>query len=432
MSCTDDSTRALSDAGDLVRVAETRHPRRLAPSPPGPSRDGLRAPLAPLGTRPGLVRTTTPARPDDRDHPLRVAIIAPPWVPVPPPAYGGTEAVLDCLARGMDAAGHEVLLFTTGDSTCPVPSKWIRDAAAGTVNASAATELHHVVHAYRAVQEWGADIVHDHTLTGPIYARELDVPVVTTNHGPFAGELGDYYRAIAGRVPIIAISHHHARSAGDLRVAAVIHHGLDVDAVPVGSGDGGYALFLGRMNADKGVHTAIEIARRAGVPLKIAAKLREPAELEYFETRVKPLLGGDIEYVGEVGGALKQDLIGRAMCLLNPIAWPEPFGMVMIEALAAGTPVVATAHGSVPEIVIDGVTGFIRDDLDELVEAVQSLHLLDRATCRRDAVVRFSTERMVAEHVEAYRAVIAGHRFRRRRHGAARPSGAVTADGARA
>jgi len=459
MSCTDD-TRVGSDPtgrmiradGELTRAADARHPRRLVPSPQGPPRDGV-VPAVPTArsTRPAVELRPSPTgrvdgrdwrrgldRPDldgdDPDRPLRVAIIAPPWVPVPPPAYGGTEAVLDCLARGLQAAGHEVLLFATGDSTCPVPTRWVREEAAGTVNAGAATELHHVVHAYQAVQEWGADIVHDHTLTGPIYARDLDIPVITTNHGPFAGELGDYYRAIAGRVPVIAISHHHAASAGDLRVAAVIHHGLDVDAVPIGSGDGGYALFLGRMNADKGVHTAADVARRAGIPLKIAAKLREPAELDYFQQYVEPLLGDGVEYLGEVGGAAKQELIGNAMCLLNPIAWPEPFGMVMIEALAAGTPVIATPHGSVPELVIDGVTGFIRDDIDGLVDALRSVHTLDRTACRRDAAERFSTERMVADHVQAYRAAIAGQRFRRRRHGVARPqpAGAAAVDGVRA
>jgi hypothetical protein len=182
---------------------------------------------------------------------VRIAIVAPPWVPVPPPAYGGTEAVLDNLARGLLEAGHDVLLFATGDSTCAAPTAWALEGAAGTVDSGSATELYHVVHAYDVIREWGADIVHDHTLVGPVYGQRFEVPVVTNNHGPFDGELGALYRAIADTVPVIAISHHHAESAGGMPIAAVIHHGVDVDSFPLGTGDGGHALFLGRMSPDK-------------------------------------------------------------------------------------------------------------------------------------------------------------------------------------
>jgi len=343
---------------------------------------------------------------------LRIAIIAPPWVPVPPPAYGGTETVLDNLARGLQAAGHEVLLYATGDSTCEVPTGWAREHAAGTVGTGPATELHHVVNAYVTVLEWGPDVVHDHTLVGPVYAPRFGVPVVTTNHGPFDGELGDYYRAIGATVPIIAISQHQASRAVDTPIAAVIYHGLDVDAFPVGAGDGGYALFLGRMCAEKGVDAAARIARAAGVPLRIAAKMREPAERAYFERSVAPLLDGDVEFVGEVGAAEKVDLLARAVCLLNPLAWPEPFGMVMVEALACGTPVVATPCGSVPELVEDGTTGFVRAAEADLADTVRRAGDLDRARCRKEAAERFSTKRMVAEHVALYQAVVVHSRPR--------------------
>jgi glycosyltransferase involved in cell wall biosynthesis len=345
--------------------------------------------------------------PRHRTRPLRVAIVAPPWLAVPPSTYGGTEAVLDNLARGLQDAGHDVLLYATGDSTCEVPTRWILEEAAGTVATGSATELHHVINAYDAISEWQPDIVHDHTLVGPVYARRFAVPVVTTNHGPFDGELADLYGAIAASVPIIAISRHHATRAGDIPVAAVIHHGLDVDARPLGSGDGGYALFLGRMSADKGVDRAIRVARRAGVPLRIAAKMREPAEVAYFHDAVEPLLGGDVQFIGEVGGGDKLDLLGDAVCLLNPLAWPEPFGMVMIEALACGTPVVATPCGSVPELIVDGVTGFIRSGEGNLARALARIGELDRGMCRKDAAERFSTERMVAEHVNFYESVLA-------------------------
>jgi glycosyltransferase involved in cell wall biosynthesis len=298
------------------------------------------------------------------------------------------------------------LLFATGDSTCPVPTRWARPSAAGTVDTGSATELHHVVHAYDEIIAWNADLVHDHTLVGPVYAGRYELPVVTTNHGPFEGELGDFYRAIGDTVPIIALSRPHATSAGDIPIAAVIHHGVDVDELPSGPGDGDYALFLGRMSATKGVHVAARVARAAGTPLRIAAKMREPAERAYFREAVEPLLGDGVEYLGEVSGQEKLELLAGATCLLNPLAWPEPFGMVMIESLACGTPVVATPCGSVPDLIDDGVTGFVRDSEDELAQALGQVQDLDRKMCRKVASDRFSSSGMVARHVELYRSIV--------------------------
>lgn len=335
---------------------------------------------------------------------MRLALIAPPWIPVPPPAYGGTEAVLDTLAQGLQAAGHDVLLYTTGDSRCPVPTAWTYDTARGIEACGAAVELRHVIDGYQAARDWGADVVHDHTLVGPVYAeRFADLAVVTTNHGEFNPELAALYRAVADRVPVVAISHHQASTAGDIPIAAVIHHGVDLARLPVGSGQGGYALFLGRMSPTKGVDIAARVARQAGVPLRIAAKMREPAEHDYFVERVRPLLGGDIEYVGEVGGSDKLGLLAGAGCLLNPIAWAEPFGMVMIESLACGTPVVATPCGAAPEIVDDGVTGYLRHDQRALAAVLASAFELDRDACRRAVKERFSASRLVEDHVALYR-----------------------------
>jgi glycosyltransferase involved in cell wall biosynthesis len=336
---------------------------------------------------------------------LRIAVVAPPWVAVPPIAYGGTETVLDGLARALQFAGHDVQLFATGDSTCPVPSSWVFEHAPGIEAARPAAELRHVVNAY----DWiagEADVVHDHTLVGPVYGQQFATPVVTTNHGPFDADMADYYRAIAPRVPIIAISHHQASTAGRTPVAAVIHHGVDLARFPVGDGAGGYALFLGRMSPDKGVHTAVAVARAAGVPLKIACKMEEPAELEYYRAVVAPRLGPDVEFVGEVGGKQKLDLLAGARCLLNPIAWPEPFGMVMIEAMACGTPVVATPMGAVCEVVDHGVTGFVGTTNADLAMAVLAAGDLDRDGCRRVAAERFSTARMAADHVRLYESVV--------------------------
>lgn len=342
---------------------------------------------------------------------MRIVLIAPPWVAVPPPAYGGTEAVLDSLAQGLVAAGHEVLLYTTGDSTCPVPKAWVLDEAVGVGTAGSATELRHVIKAYERVLEWQPDVVHDHTLIGPVYSGKFEnLAVVTTNHGPFDSELGDFYRDIGPRVPIIAISEHQASTARDTPIAAVIHHGIPTDRYHFGPGDGGYALFLGRMCMEKGVHTAAAVARAAGMPLRIAAKLREPAEHEYFKTFVAPLLGHGIDFLGEIEEKEKIELLGKARCLLNPIDWPEPFGMVMVEALACGTPVVSRHRGSVPEIVDDGRTGFLRETNQELVDALGNLDRIDRAECRAVAVERFSVEAMVNHHLTLYLEVSDRHR----------------------
>jgi glycosyltransferase involved in cell wall biosynthesis len=226
--------------------------------------------------------------------------------------------------------------------------------------------------------------------------------VVTTNHGPFNAELIDHYRVLAERISVIAISHHQASTATDVPVAAVIHHGVGLDDFPVGPGGGGYALFLGRMHPGKAPHVAARIAREAGFPLRIAAKMSEPAERAYFESMVRPLLGEDVTFIGEVDRQAKLELLAGADCLLNPIAWPEPFGMVMIEALACGTPVITTPFGAAPEIVEDGVVGYVRADEAGLVSAITRVHEIDRGACRRIVEERFSVEVMVAKHVAVY------------------------------
>lgn len=332
---------------------------------------------------------------------MRIAIVAPPWLPVPPPAYGGTENVLDTLARGLRSIGHEVLLCAPGDSTCPVPLAAFYERALGMGPATSLDEIRHVIHAYSQAE--GFDVVHDHTLVGPLQSASFPaLPVVTTNHGPFGADLIDLYRSVSRRMPVIAISEHHAASAVGVRIAAVIHHGVELAQFPMGAGGGGYALFLGRMHPGKAPHVAALVARTAGMPLRIAAKMREPAEQAYFDTAVRPLLGTDVEYVGEVDRAAKMELLAGANCLLNPIAWPEPFGMVMLEALACGTPVLATPAGSAPEIVVDGEVGFLRSTQGGLVAALERIGDIDRAACRRHVQRHFSSEKMVASHVALY------------------------------
>jgi glycosyltransferase involved in cell wall biosynthesis len=340
---------------------------------------------------------------------IRIGILAPPWLPVPPPKYGGTESVIDRLARGLAAAGHEVRLWTTGDSSCPVPHGSVFATARTDLIGTGVLELQHDIEGYEWLAGQGCDLVHDHTMIGP-FARIGGMPVITTSHGPFdVPETRTIFRRLARSIPIIAVSRDQASVAARLgiHVSHVIHHGIDVAAVPEGDGGGDdrgpYLVFLGRMNPAKGIVEAIAVARATGVRLLIAAKMREPLEFAYYDDIVAPRCRDGIEYLGEVGSADKYRLLGGATALLNPIQWPEPFGLVMIEALATGTPVISTRRGAAPEIVRHGRTGFLCDDHDSLVRAVRSADRLDRRECRADMARRFSVETMVARHVTAYR-----------------------------
>jgi glycosyltransferase involved in cell wall biosynthesis len=331
---------------------------------------------------------------------MDIALIAPPWLPVPAPAYGGTEAVVDELARGLQAAGHQVLLVAHPDSACPVPLASVIPAEDSVRMGRASIELENAIGAYDLVQH--SDVVHDHTLAGPIYsARFPNLPVVTTNHGPFSRTMNAVYGAAVPRVGLVAISKSHA-STTHLPIDAVVYHGVNVDDFPEGSGDGGYVALLGRMAPDKGVHRAIEIARAAGIPLRIAAKMREPREEAYFDEFVRPHLGDDVIFLGEVDAAGKRELLASARALLNPISWAEPFGMAMLEALACGTPVVGCPQGAAPEIVEHGLTGFLSDVDAELVTGLLSLDRIDRGMCRQRADERFSVARMVEGYLRVY------------------------------
>ena len=331
---------------------------------------------------------------------MNIGIIAPTWLPIPAPAYGGTETVIDTLARGLQAAGHDVLLVTHPDSTCPVRRTSVVLAGDTVRMGRASIELEHALGAYERVQ--GCDVVHDHTLAGPVIAaRYPDLPVVATNHMPFTRTMTAIFGAAVPHVGLIAISHSHAATT-QLPIAAVVHHGVELADFPVGDGGGGYIAVLSRMAPDKGIHRAIAIAKAAGMPLRIAAKMREPREIEYFQQYVEPELTDDIQYVGELGNDDKRSLLAGAVALLNPIMWPEPFGMAMVEAMACGTPVIGCPRGAAPEIVAHGVTGFLSDDDNDLVRALRTASRLDRSACRQRVADYFSAERMIDGHVRVY------------------------------
>lgn len=395
-------SRSLPEQSSMASAAHRSSPGRPAES----STAELHA--RPVFGEPGIRRIGltphephTPAATGDR---LRIGLLAPPWLPVPPIGYGGTEAVVDRLARGFQKAGHHVVLFAAPGSSCPVDTRSVVSFEARDLGA-AVTEVRHVLAGYEAFGD--CDVVHDHTLAGLLEStRHPAVPTVTTCHGPLAGDLRDIYARVARRLPVIAISHAQALQAPEIPVAAVIHHGLDVDEFPMGTGSGGYLLFLGRMSPEKGAHRAIDIAEKAGIPLVLAAKMREPAERQYFDEFVRPALGHGAEYIGEVAGAEKLRLLGDAVALLNPIRWAEPFGLVMVEALACGTPVLTHPVGAAPEIVDHARTGFLCGSDEELAAAASLASGLDRSRCRDAVLRRFSTARMVDRHLSLFDKVL--------------------------
>ncbi|MBA3565529.1 MAG: glycosyltransferase family 4 protein [Actinomycetota bacterium] len=343
---------------------------------------------------------------------MNVGLICPVWFPVPPEAYGGTERVVALLADGLVDAGHDVTLFASGDSQTrarlesvfqTAPSEWIGHTY---------WEMQHTVHAIRKGSEF--DVVHDHTgLLGLALGGLLSVPFCHTVHGPLDGGPGRFYENVVELAPkakLISISMNQRKPKQDLPWIANCPNALDLSVYPFRRKSGGdYLLFLGRMSPDKGAHRALAVALETGLPLKIAAKCREPLEIRYFDEFIRPHLGESIEYVGEVGHADKVELLMGARALIFPIDWEEPFGLVVIEAMACGTPVIATRRGAVPEILEHGRTGVIvdryRDMEDEAV--LECADSLDPVVLRREVEERFSPEHMVANYVAAYEATIA-------------------------
>jgi glycosyltransferase involved in cell wall biosynthesis len=252
------------------------------------------------------------------------------------------------------------------------------------------------------------------------------MPTVITAHGPVDGELGDYYRALGDRIRLVAISSSQQSKDPSLPWMGTVHNAIPVREYPYRPDKKeDFALFLGRMSPEKAPDLAIEVARRAGLPVVIAAKCNEKAEHLYAKEQVMPLLrkaGSSAEWIGEADTATKKDLLARARCLLFPIQWDEPFGIVMVEAMACGTPVVALRRGSVPEVVVHGRTGYVCDTFDEMVQATGSIGAIDPAACRRHALAQFDVGRMVDAYELIYRRVLAEHTKARHREALSLPT----------
>jgi glycosyltransferase involved in cell wall biosynthesis len=341
---------------------------------------------------------------------LRIAQLAPTYERVPPAAYGGTELVVHLITEELVRRGHDVTLFASGDSrtsarlrsVTPAPFRY-GDVVDGVRHA----EYLQLANAQACFLEAAAgeyDIVHNHAgIEGLVLAATSRTPVLTTNHNPFVPQTRQIWDAYPWA--------HHAVSAASAATfpsrgaLPPIHHGIDVASFSFGERPEGYLLFLGRFMPDKGAVRAIEAARLAGRRLILAGKV-DAADADHFATRIQPAIDGDrIRYVGEADAIAKRRLLAGADALLFPIEWDEPFGLVMIEALASGTPVIGFRRASVPEIVEDGLTGFVVDDVAAMAAAFERLEGIDRRHCRREAERRFSVARMVDDYVGHYELV---------------------------
>ena len=335
-------------------------------------------------------------------------MLAPPWFAVPPSGYGGIEWIVWLLADGLVDHGHDVTLFASGDSHTKAKLASVFDRAPSEQIGRSLPDLRHILACYERAEEF--DVINDHTgPLGAVLGELLSTPVVHTVHGPLDGEPGDVYESIgrvAPSVGLISISLNQRRPKPDLNWIANVPNALDLEHYPCKPHRGDYLLFLGRFNHEKGAHRAVAVAMELGLPLKLAGKMREPREKEYFAEFVEPHLGNGIEYLGEVNHGTKVELLQNARCTLFPIEWEEPFGLVMIESMACGTPVIATRQGAVPEVIGDGTGGVIVDHWHDIPAALEQADAIEPTECRRFAEEQFAPDRMVADYERAYQEAI--------------------------
>ncbi|MDQ0578374.1 glycosyltransferase family 4 protein [Streptomyces rishiriensis] len=344
-----------------------------------------------------------------RIPPLNIAMISTPWFELPPAGYGGTEAMCAALVDGLVELGHQVTVIGVGHNGTLGRFVATYETPQGDHLGSVGPEVVHAARAAGTLASLRPDVIHDHSTAGPLQARRRRAPTVVTAHGPVSGVTGEYYRALGDTVHLVAISRAQQAQAPDILWSGQIYNAVRTADYPYRLRKGRHALFLGRLAADKGVHLAIDAARRADMPILIAGACNDPAERAYVDAEVRPRLGEDARWIGEADHATKLGLLADARCLVFPICWEEPFGMVMVEAMACGTPVVALRRGSVPEIVDDGVTGFICDRPEQLPAALRSVDRLSPQACRERVCNRFDTLNMASAYQTLYR-LLAGDR----------------------
>jgi glycosyltransferase involved in cell wall biosynthesis len=336
---------------------------------------------------------------------MRIAEVAPPWLSVPPKGYGGIEWVVALLADGLVERGHDVTLFATGDSRTEAKLDYVFQVAPGPpfINDIFYDTLHSL-HSFRDVSAF--DLFHVHSpFSALAMAAAIDCAAVHTVHGAFTPEIRAVYSEVGSRVWFVAISEAQRSMMPGLPYAGVVHNGIEVGGYPFREAKEDYLAFLGRAAPEKGAHLAVLAAREAGLPLRMAVKVAHPKEQEYWKEEVAPLLSDDVEVLSEIPNQEKLELLSRARAVLFPIDWDEPFGLVMTESMACGTPVIATPRGSVPEVVADGETGFVVTVEDYPREAAEALRLvgeIDPKACRRRVEERFSKQVMIEGYERAF------------------------------
>jgi len=350
---------------------------------------------------------------------LRIALVVSPWYPVPPAGYGGIEVMAFNLARELSSRGHEVTVIGRQGSKGPfeaialAPASWTKQL--GTKDQQARESLF-LYRAYETIRRRAFDVVHDNSgLTGILVASQsrLQAPVVATLHGSLSEAEGDFLRSVARQVRLIAISRAQQGTVAGLEWHGVVHNAIDPDEyAPVTRPEEkeGYLVELARITPDKGQHIAIEVAKRLNVPLVLAGKI-EGDSSRYFDEKIRPNLNGNVTWRENVEGRDKAELLARAKALLFPIQWEEPFGLAMVEAMVSGTPVIASRRGAAPEIVEPGVTGFLADDVDGMVEAYRRLGEIDLARCAEEAGRRFGPKQMADGYLDMYRRAIEHNRM---------------------
>jgi glycosyltransferase involved in cell wall biosynthesis len=356
------------------------------------------------------VASVDPIRAASGGERMRILLVAPPMVPVPPPTYAGTERVVAALGDELHQRGHAVTLVGAGDSD--VPYELIPTVAqslwwSGYAGDLASYMQHTIEVAWREAHRF--DIVHAHMENHSfVFAEHCETPVITTLHGRLDAPGLPELLEVHGRVPLVAISESQRRWFPDQHWVATIHHGLPLEPMPFSSEPGDYLAFVGRITPEKGIRESIELSRLSGVRLKVAAKVLSASEHAHFDEVVQPAIdAGEIDYLGEVGPRERDPLFAGALATVMLGAWPEPFGLVAIESMATGTPVIARRAGALTETIEHGVTGFIVDDVEEAALAIEKVGELDRHLIRERALERFSPQRMADEYEVAYRQVLA-------------------------
>jgi len=347
---------------------------------------------------------------------MRVALLAPFEEPIPPPKYGGTERIVYSLAEELVRLGHDVTLFASGDSktsarlvSC-VPSS-LRPLIDNDQRTWMYMQWHGFHQALHVLRSKRYDIIHNHADWPFLIAGAFtNAPILTTIHNPVQYNLG--VKELYQRYPYVSISNAARRYLPSLDYVSTVHHGIDVREFEYGDSPGDYLAFLGRIDKDKGIEQAIEVARRSGSKLIIAAKIDGP-RLAYYRKKIKPLIDGkQIIFIGEVAQSAKVTLLKNARALLSPIQWDEPFGLANIEAMACGTPVLALSRGSLPEIIADGKTGYLCKSLDELIDRIADIPKLKRQACRAHVERHFTVTHMATKYVATYEKLIKSHRLR--------------------